>query len=425
MKYWKQFSSFSLTLIIALSLSSCLKDECESTRYYSIWEPVFMTAEEIRQDITIQAPQELQSPGKIYYYQDYLLINERGKGIHILDNSNPASPIALSFIAIPGNNDMAVRNNLLYADNYIDLITLNISNPQNPVYLTRTEDVFPAHRFEEERGYVVDYVETGQVEKVPCDRYDDDIAFENEFVLIDNSMAGNPAFDPLSSIVNTTGVGGSMARFAIMGPYLYAIDNYSMDLFDLSNATQPALAGTVDIGWGIETIFPYNDYLFIGSMSGMFIMDNTDPLNPTQVGVFQHAQACDPVFVDGNIAYVTLRDGNECQNFINQLDVVDVTDVTNPELLATYQMHNPHGLSVAKDHLYICENDQGLKVFDASEWQKIAERMVAHVKGFQAYDIIALGNKNLAMVIGSDGLYQFDITDPAAPKELSVLSKSN
>ena len=92
-----------------------------------------------------------------------------------------------------------------------------------------------------------------------------------------------------------------------------------------------------------------------------------------------------------------------------------------PELLATHAMHNPHGLSIADDHIFICENDEGLKVFDASDIETIGESLTDHVKGFTTYDIITLSNK-VALVIGADGLYQFDYSDPSDLKQLSVIS---
>ena len=40
----------------------------------------------------------------------------------------------------------------------------------------------------------------------------------------------------------------------------------------------------------------------------MFIYDNTNPQAPYFLSRFQHAEACDPVFVEGDYAYVTLRE---------------------------------------------------------------------------------------------------------------------
>ena len=220
---------------------------------------------------------------------------------------------------------------------------------------------------------------------------------------------------------STSGVGGSMARFTISGDYLYTVNSWQIKVFDISNLVQPNLANTVEAGWGIETIFPYEDKLFLGSNSGMFIFDASNPEEPVLLSTFSHAQACDPVFVSGDIAYVTLRGGSICQNFTNQLDVVDISNITSPRLLKTYPMDNPHGLSKSGDNLYICEGEFGLKVFDASDWKKIDDNRLTHIKGFATFDIITLTNKNLALVIGRDGFYQFDITNPSDMKELSVL----
>lgn len=214
-----------------------------------------------------------------------------------------------------------------------------------------------------------------------------------------------------------------MARFTTTGDYLYSVSNFNLKVFGLKNLAKPALISEVSLGWGIETIFPHGDNLFIGANDGMYILDNSNPELPELLSRFNHAQACDPVFVVGDLAYVTLRDGNRCQNFNNQLDVVDVSNLSWPKLLATHPMHNPHGLSVADNHVFICENDEGLKVFDVTDIESIGDQMVEHVKGLQTYDIITLPNK-VAMVIGADGLYQFDYSDPSNLKQISVIPVS-
>jgi hypothetical protein len=152
----------------------------------------------------------------------------------------------------------------------------------------------------------------------------------------------------------------------------------------------------------------------------MYIFDNSVTTAPEQLSVFRHATACDPVFVDGNIAYVTLRNGTECETFTNQLDVVDVTNLTDPVLIKSFSMHNPPGLSKLNNALYICENKQGVKIFDATDPATMGNEQIGKMTGFQAYDIITLQG-GLAIVIGEDGLYQYDITNPEAPRRLSNL----
>lgn len=88
-------------------------------------------------------PQALVNPGKIYTKDQYLFINELKEGIHIIDNRNPSAPTPVAFVRIPGNGDMAIRNNILYADSYMDLVTFDISNPSSIQAINRVQNVFP------------------------------------------------------------------------------------------------------------------------------------------------------------------------------------------------------------------------------------------------------------------------------------------
>ncbi len=215
---------------------------------------------------------------------------------------------------------------------------------------------------------------------------------------------------------NTNGTAGSMARFALYDNFLYTVSQTTMQLFDIQNAANPTAHSRVNLGWGIETIFPYKDKLFIGSQTGMHIYDNANPAKPVQLSTFQHARVCDPVVVHGNTAYVTLRNGNQCGGFTNQLDVIDITSLTSPRLLKSYPMQNPHGLGVDFPNLFICEGQHGLKRFDATA--NLDVKQIEHVAGIHAYDVIPLGKH--VLMVGQDGLYQFDY---ANPKQLRILSK--
>lgn len=429
----KSLNTLVLVFLMGLGLTSCLEDQCDATWIYIQYEPVYVTNAEIRQPIELSAARELENPGKIYYYNDLLLINEFREGLHIIDNSDPLNPRPLSFIEIPGNVDMAIKDNVLYADNYVDLVALDISNPRNPVYAGRTEDVFPTLGYDDRLGHLIEFRPTEIQEEIPCNRAQGNFFWQEDVVFIRrggaaqadfaNSLSANASGSSPSS-GGGTGIGGSLARFTISGNYMYTVSNFDLRIFDLQKPVSPRLANTVNLGWGIETIFPYDNKFFIGSNDAMYIYDNSNPLEPTRLGVFRHARACDPVFVEGDLAYVTLRDGTECENFSNQLDVVDVSNPREPSLLKTYPMHHPIGLSKANDQLFICEDDQGLKVFDASNWRDIDENLQDHIKGFQAYDVIAFPGEKLAIVVGKDGLYQFDFTNPEDVKQLSLLPVS-
>jgi len=413
-------------LFLGLSLTGCLQDECDATRTYIRWDPVYLSATTLRAEVEISEPRQLENTGKIYYYGDYLLINEYQEGIHFFDNSDPANPQPLSFLPIPGNVDMSIRNDHLYADSYIDLLTFDIADPTNPRLVNRIEEVFDVFGFTEGKGYIVEYQETNITETVSCEDFQGPVFWRNDvlFATAEASFDGATRSNSTPGSGNV-GTGGSLARFTIAKNHLYTVSEYDLKVFDLSIETKPDFLTTISLGWGIETIFPYRDALFIGAQNGMHTVDISTPGRPEYQGSFWHTTACDPVYVDGDIAYVTLRDGTECEGFANQLDVVNIEDLQNPYLLRTFEMHHPIGLSVYKDHLYLCEDDQGLKVFDASEPLEVGNRLLTQIKGITAVDIITLWEEQIALVIGPDGLRQYDISEPDNPVFLSFIAVEN
>ena len=415
---------FSLLAVALLGLSTtgCVKDECTQEVHYVVSTPVYKTLEEMRAGIEILAPQPLEQPGKLYFYNDFVLINELRKGIHIIDNSDPSNPVQMGFLSIGGNVDMAVKDDLLYADNYLDLLTIDISDPLSPDLLSRTEFMFPAqHHDPSTEKYLVYYDQHIETEVTPCSQpVPNDIFFRDDVIFAPTAEASFD-FNSSSSSNGGTGVGGSMARFTLSQGHLYTVDQSQLHVFDLNDPTNPNEVNTIHAGWGIETIFPHQDRLFLGSNSGMFIFDAEDPSNPQQASFLSHFQACDPVFVKDNYAYVTLRDGTFCQGFDNQLDLVDITDIYNPVLEKTFPMDNPHGLSIDGNTLFLCEGKYGLKVFDIENPKKLNNNKLEHHKNMHAYDVISVpSQEGLLLLIGDDGFFQYDATNP---KNLKLLSK--
>ena len=369
----------------------------------------------------------MKNPGQLYYYNNTIFVVEKKEGIHVIDNTNPSNPVNKAFIKIDGNEDLSIKDGLLYANTYIDLLVIDLQNYQ---VVGRAESAFdPWHYGVDGDNLIVEYKETEVTEVMDCDEQNYLINRGGRFYggpFILNSIDANVAFDDSSfgAEKGGTGIAGSLAHFSIIGDYLYTIkhDGYNLDIFDLTSPTAPEKANTVNVGVLLETLFPYGDKLFIGSAMGMYIYDNSDPINPTQLSVFEHARACDPVFVSGNYAYVTLWNGSECGAGPNQLDVIDITDLTNPVLKNSFAMDNPHGLSVKGNTLLLCEGDYGLKTFDTTDPITVGDHLLDHVRDMKATDVISLpGNSNVAMVIGEGGFYQYSFDDPNNLKLLSLI----
>ncbi|MFN0217147.1 MAG: LVIVD repeat-containing protein [Saprospiraceae bacterium] len=403
---------FGITM--ATALSGCLRDECSSKRSFVRYDPIYKTVSECRVGISVQAPREMRKPGKIYALGNFLFINEKQEGIHVVDNSNPANPQKIAFWSIPGNVDMAIRNNILYADQYIDLLTIDINDIQNPQVVCRSENAFPLFGFDPYRGILVDYQKTNITEEVDCDQQNnwfrrDDVLFLEGDMANENYNGNSP------SIPAGAGIGGSYARFTLFDEYLYTVDNNWLRSWSVASPCASRL-DSVLVGWNIETIFPWKNRLFVGSQTGVFIFNNTNPAHPVLETSFSHATGCDPVVCDDKYAYVTIHDGTNCNGTLNQLDVIGIEHLPATALLKTYQMKRPFGLSITPNFLFLC--DDGLKIFDKSNPLQVKE--LSHLKAIEAYDVIALDEQHL-LLIGDGGFYQFDVSNPRDPKQISHL----
>lgn len=221
---------------------------------------------------------------------------------------------------------------------------------------------------------------------------------------------GGSSYSDASVDNSGAGKGGSMARFTIKGNYLYVVDNMSLKSFDISESTSIIYTDSTNIGWDIETIFPFSDYLFIGSRNGMYIYNINTPGHPELESLSQHFYSCDPVVSDGTYAFVTLNSASlGCGSRGNELQIYKITDVKYPDYIDNKELENPKGLAVDDNYLYVCDN--GLKIFDRSSIYSLTP-IVELNDVSNAYDVIV--NNNIIILISPEGLYQYSFNGSIA-----------
>lgn len=216
-----------------------------------------------------------------------------------------------------------------------------------------------------------------------------------------------------------TGKGGSMARFALSKNYLYVVDNTSIQVYSLDANGATQFVNKVSVGFGVETIFAQNDDLFLGANDAMYIYSIADPATPQFVSRYQHLMACDPVVVNENLAYVTLRIRDNCRLAgEDALEIIDVSNKLQPRLIKTYSVQTPYGLGIDGSTLFVCEGNNGLKIFNAQDPNQLT--LLKHYKDIHAYDVIP--NSGILILTGNDGIFQYDYSDPSEVTLLSHLS---
>ncbi|WP_142785334.1 LVIVD repeat-containing protein [Changchengzhania lutea] len=391
-----KFKYLFLSLVFIMALS-CDKNDDSNYEFVQVAVPQLMSKTTFRNSVEVTVPTNIEKAGKIYAYKNYIFVSDVNKGVHIIDNTNPKLPNAIKFIKIPGNEDISIKDNFLYADSATDLLVFDISDINSVSLVQRLEDVFNIYNFNIpiEAEYV-DY---------------DKINFETDIVLgwtltTERREKMDERFMDIAlnnSNESAMGIGGSLARFQIVDNYLYTVGNYQMGIFNIQNLAEPLLENTQYAGWNIETMFQADDYLYLGSTNGMYIYDLVNPSLPEYVSEFTHWEGCDPVVVDGNYAYVTLRGGNACGQLESVLEIIDITDKTNPTLAKRYNLDNPYGLGVKDNMLFICDGTSGLKIFD--RMTPFDLKLMQQFKNIQAKDVIPL--ENTLLMIGENTLYQY------------------
>jgi hypothetical protein len=429
----KNFRTIYFLVLSILILQSC-KDKVEETFIGNV--PIYLSYEELRKPVQFKSAQSIKEPGKIYIYGDYLFVVEWYKGVHVFNNSNPSAPTNIGFLEILGAVDIAVNQNTLFASCFKDLVSINISDPNNPQQISRTNDIFeytyttygnfdpalPIGKVDEKKGVVINWKQEETTVLCIDNCHQGFVQNENfdgrrNFT---SSFGDSPSIssDKMPSNISS-GKGGSLARFAMANNHLYVVSLEDLHVVNISNPQSPFLISKVKLGKDIETIFPHESKLFIGSETSVMIYDISNASNPTKISSFTHVRACDPVVVQGNYAYATLRAGGPCPGSRSQLLVLDISDIYNPKLFKTYNMTEPYGLGIDGEALFICEGKHGLKVYNASNPNTITNNQIANFNDVHAFDVIPFNN--VLIMTGNGGISQYDYSDKSNLQLLSVI----
>ena len=138
------------------------------------YKPIYIS-NEAAQVVSFESPRDVKTQGKIYIKDQWVFIGDINLGVHVIDNSNPENPNKIGFIQIFGNHDISIKGNIMYADNFEDLVAIDFSNMQQPVITKRIEGVYTleSNRYppnvpygtyfecvDPSRGYVVEWEKT-------------------------------------------------------------------------------------------------------------------------------------------------------------------------------------------------------------------------------------------------------------------------
>ena len=140
----KPISRLFVSVLFLFLLTTCTQHN-QMPDYFGNYVPVLMDRSVMEGTVGYYDAQPIKETGKIYVKGSYIFISEKYQGVHIIDNHNPTAPVKIGFFRVPGCVDMAVKNNVLYVDNAVDLvsITFDSTNWTNSKVSSRIRDILP------------------------------------------------------------------------------------------------------------------------------------------------------------------------------------------------------------------------------------------------------------------------------------------
>ncbi len=215
-----------------------------------------------------------------------------------------------------------------------------------------------------------------------------------------------------------TGKGGSITRFTIAKNYLYVVTNHFLSVYSLSNPAKPEKVHTSNLNYDIETIYPYNNYLFLGTRTGLYIYSIDTASAPRLVGEAKHARSCDPVVVNDSVAFVTLKSSGGCGPAQAGLYIHNITDINNPVLKNTIPLPDPTGLGIQDSVLYVCCGSAGMKVFNIKH--PYLPPLISTQTDGNYLDVIPYNG--ILICNTTTGIILYDIHEPGKPVLIKKIS---
>jgi len=168
-----------------------------------------------------------------------------------------------------------------------------------------------------------------------------------------------------------------------------------------------SLVGSCDTPSYATGVALAGDYAYVAdNASGLQVVDISDPTNPVLAGNYDTPNYAHDVAIAGDYAFVADRDSG--------LQIIDVSDPTNPSWAGGYDAPTYiYGVTLAGNRAYLAAHDGGLVVLDISDPTNPVWVGSYDTSGYS--QDVAIAGDYAYVADGSSGLQVIDISDPANP----------
>jgi len=260
--------------------------------------------------------------------------------VRAIDITTPSAMTELGSISV---SDTGMVKKVVYKDNIVfagtrfgGLRPIDFSDPANPTYLTaviddRTNDVAIAG----------DYVYAATA--------------NNGIGIVNVATANSPTLVGYAS--GSTDNGRYGEGVAAHGNVMVQSTWGALFFYDISSPETPTLQDTVALTTGTSWLTLDDNYAYVHDFDSLKIFDISTLSAVTQVGGVNTGGSWDgDAYREGDFVYVNVE--------TNGIKVYDVTDITNPTLVASIDpLNNARGIVARDGYVYVSEKAGGFSVY--------------------------------------------------------------
>ncbi len=342
---------------------------------------------------------------KVFVSGDYVYLTERV--LRILSVADPAHPREVANYSAPDYSScFGVYGDLAFIDT--KPVPDNPEIPGSAFCLLSVSD--PENQ--EKQGY---YSTVGIIS---------DVAVTGDHIYVANGLGGlNVVSVDDREIVGHCQTPGEAEDVVVAGDYAYVVDvENGLRIISVENPEFPGEIGCFETGGESSDVFVSNDYAYlidrgvyngiIYENKGLYIINITDPENPTEAGYYNFRGTLQSVAVSGEFAYVS--DGA-----LNVLSITDPERITRVDYLDIYT----NRIAVSGEYAYI--TGDGLQILSLADPAHPVEVGIIDTP-YQPNSIVIFENyiyltddryRDDIGYVGCD-LHVLSITDPENPVEV-------
>jgi hypothetical protein len=258
----------------------------------------------------------------IYAQGNYAYVGTSEPSLRIIDISNPANPVqtgrlddSLSILAVAAQGDYAY----LATDTYF--LTLNVSDPANPTYVSRFDSPYiKAISVTGNYAYLADYYDGLKVVDISDPSFPNqvgslgvynasDVWVEGIYALVSEEnrsleiiRVNDPANPTLAGEYRSSSVHDVCAR----GNYAFFTNHYELRILDVSNPAVPVEIGDIPLSTFPNDIHASGDYVYLATnYNGVQVFDVSNPSDAHMAGVRIDPGFTQHVYALGEYIYAT------------------------------------------------------------------------------------------------------------------------